>query len=359
MIFINKGIVKNIISKRDDISFIEVDVDGVTTKAINYNEITGEINVDDVVYINQTARNLNLGTGGYDFVILNTKYDNLDFQKIGHIMKLRYTPMQINVLSVEEQDSPYHDIFNNFKDLGGMPVIVGELHSMLAPTAVVLKKLKPAIKISYIMSDSACLPISFSNTVRYLKENNIIDSTITMGHAFGGDFEAVNIYSSLISAKEIVKSDVAIVAMGPGIVGTGTKYGFSGIDQASIIDAINKLKGIPILIPRISFNDKRERHIGISHHTATVIELLNSSCNLTMPILDNEKHLILEKQLKENHAFDKVNKYFIDSKITSDILLEVKDLKFTTMGRTINEEKEFFDACGAAAIYCSKLLGIN
>lgn len=356
MISINKGIVKNIISRRDDICFVEVDVDGVITKAINYNELTGEIDVNDVVYLNQIARKLNLGTGGYDFVILNTKYDNFDSQKMGHIIKLRYTPMQINVLSVEEQISPYHDIFNNFKDLQGMPVIVGELHSMLAPTAIVLKKLKPSVKIAYIMSDSACLPISLSNTVSYLKKKSIIDSTITMGHAFGGDFEAVNIYSSLICAKEIVKSDVAIVAMGPGIVGTGTKYGFSGIDQASIIDAVNKLNGNPILIPRISFNDKRERHIGISHHTETVIELLNSSCNLTIPTLENEKQLILEKQLKENPAFDKVNKYFIDSSTARDILLEINDMKFTTMGRTIGEEKEFFDACGAAAIYCSKLL---
>ena len=31
--------------------------------------------------------------------------------------------------------------------------------------------------------------------------------------------------------------------MGPGIVGTGTKYGFSGIEQGQIIDAINTLSG--------------------------------------------------------------------------------------------------------------------
>ena len=31
--------------------------------------------------------------------------------------------------------------------------------------------------------------------------------------------------------------------MGPGIVGTGTKYGFSGIEQGYIIDAVNNLRG--------------------------------------------------------------------------------------------------------------------
>ncbi|MDI3312112.1 MAG: DUF3866 family protein [Thermoanaerobacterium sp.] len=358
MISIKKGIVKKIISEKADICFVEVDVEGIISKAVNYNKITGIINVDDVVYVNQTARNLQLGTGGYDFVILNTRYDAFEYKNIGHIMKMRYSPMQINVLSVEEQDSPYHDIFNNFEGLHGMPVIVAELHSMLAPTAIVLKKLKPSVKISYVMTDSACLPISFSNTVHYLKENSFIDSTITIGHAFGGDFEAVNIYSALICAREVAKSDVAIVAMGPGIVGTGTKYGFSGIDQAAIIDAINKIKGNPILIPRISFNDTRERHNGISHHTVTVVELVNSTCNMAVPKLKYEKGLFLKKQL-ENPVFDKINKCFVDVETFRELLHNVKDIKFTTMGRGLDEESEFFDACIAAAVYCSDLLVVN
>ena len=31
--------------------------------------------------------------------------------------------------------------------------------------------------------------------------------------------------------------------MGPGIVGSGTKYGFTGIEQGYIIDVINNLGG--------------------------------------------------------------------------------------------------------------------
>lgn len=89
--------------------------------------------------------------------------------------------------------------------------------------------------------------------------------------------------------KGSVKTDVVIVAMGPGIVGTGTKYGFSGVEQAHIIDATNKLGGKPVLIPRIGFNDKRQRHQGISHHTITVLELCNSSCVLTFPTMEEEK----------------------------------------------------------------------
>ncbi len=83
--------------------------------------------------------------------------------------------------------------------------------------------------------------------------------------------ECTNIYTGLIAAKEVLKGDITIITMGPGIVGTGTKYGFSGIEQGQIIDAVNTLGGNPIVVPRISFRDLRERHKGMSHHTRTIL----------------------------------------------------------------------------------------
>src|SRR5699024_8006760 len=143
------------------------------------------------------------------------------------------------------------------------------------------------IRINYLMTDGGSLPIYFSNTVKLLKENELIKKTITIGHAFGGDLECTNIYTGLIAAKEILKGDVTIITMGPGIVGTGTKYGFSGIEQGQIIDAVNTLGGNPIVAPRISFKDSRKRHIGISHHTRTVLsEITKTSGKVIIPILD-------------------------------------------------------------------------
>ncbi len=43
-------------------------------------------------------------------------------------------------------------------------------------------------------------------------------------------------------SKEILKADAVFVSMGPGIAGTGTKYGFTGIEQGSILDAVKNLK---------------------------------------------------------------------------------------------------------------------
>ena len=81
------------------------------------------------------------------------------------------------------------------------------------------------------MTDGAALPIYLSKNVDTLKKKGLIDNTITIGSAFGGDYECINIYTALITAKEVLKADVVFVSMGPGIAGTGTKYGFTGIEQ--------------------------------------------------------------------------------------------------------------------------------
>lgn len=40
---------------------------------------------------------------------------------------------------------------------------------------------------------------------------------------------------------EAAKCDLVIVGMGPGITGTGTRYGFTGVEQGYIIDGISTL----------------------------------------------------------------------------------------------------------------------
>lgn len=87
----------------------------------------------------------------------------------------------------------------------------------------------------------------------------------------GGDLESVNIYSGLIAAYQVLKAEIIIVTMGPGIVGTGTKWGTTAVEQGEIINAVNVLGGQPIAVPRISFADPRPRHQGVSHHTITAL----------------------------------------------------------------------------------------
>lgn len=351
------GIVTKILNSDDHVTWLTVEIRGENAKAVNYNNITGQVSVGDRVILNTTAVELNLGTGGYHFIIYNNSniYKNITDEP-GHIMKLRYTPLQFKCLAVEEQESNYHEMFKSFKSLNSSLYIVGTLHSMLAPIIATIKWLKPELNISYIMTDAGALPLHFSKTVKTLKEKGILEKTITVGHAFGGDFECINIYSGIIAAKVVANSDVTIITMGPGIVGTDTKYGFSGIEQGYIIDAVNNMGGINLTVPRISFADKRERHKGISHHTLTILnEVTNTRANLVLPVLKKNSAEIISSQIEENNIKEKHNIiYEIGDEVSK--ALNYFELETKTMGRGYHDDEAFFLTLGAVAKASVKLL---
>lgn len=349
------AIVEKILEDHIDITTVEVNSNGEISKAINYKDLTGNINIGDKIVINTTARELSLGTGGVDFVIYNYTNKEDKYEGKGHIMKLRYTPYQMGVLACEEENSPYHEIIKNFKSLDGHKVIVATLHSMLGPICASLKYIDKDLNITYIMTDGASIPISFSKNVKELKEKSIIDNTITINQAFGGDYECVNIYTGLITSKEVLKSDVTIIALGPGIVGTSTKYGFSGVEQSFYSDAVNNLGGKSIIVPRVSFQDKRDRHYGLSHHTITILsELTNTKSDIVFHQYEEDKYNLIQKTLLENNIIEKHNIKFCNGEIVKEAMDYYK-LNTKVMGRGINEDIEYFLTLGAIANYVSRL----
>lgn len=356
MITLRHATVKEIKTERPGYIEAVVDIGDGLQKAVCYSSLIGDIKPGDDVVVNTTAVDLGLGTGGYHFVLWNLSKDSVGAKSGGHIMKLRYTPLQLKCLAVEEEKGEHYKAIKDASDIKRMPVIIGTLHSQLPAAAATLRELMPEKKIAYIMTDGAALPIAFSNLVAELRASSIINSTITVGHAFGGDFEAINIYSGLVAAKHAANADVAIVCMGPGVVGSNTKLGFSGIEQGQIINAVNSLKGRPIAIPRISFKDRRKRHYGISHHTITALKVAAvTRAVVTVPEMADEKAnyadiQILREEIDQIHRVEK-----IDARITLDALKK-RGLSPTTMGRTVDEEPEFFMAAGAAAIAAAKIL---
>jgi hypothetical protein len=342
--------VKEVTYRDGTISKFKILRDGKLYDCINYYQLTGEIKENDKVILNTTAVELGLGSGGYHFVAANLssgRYANIGE---GHIMKLRYTPMQINCMAAEAQESIYHEAFDSFEALDAMPVIIGTLHSMLAPIALTLKSLAGKNKIVYIMTDGGALPIWISDTVKRLCSDGILYRTITYGNAFGGDLECINIYTALIAAKEILKADAVIVCMGPGIVGTDTKYGFSGIEQSNIIDAVNNLDGKAIAVPRISFSDSRNRHFGLSHHTKmTLGKLCCTSAYIAMPKLKESKAELLEDQLIESKIIYKHNISYWDCEKVEMLLLK-EESQLEKMGKSFGQDKEYFITCGLSAM---------
>ncbi len=343
------GVVKHIIAFRRDTRELQVNIDGEFAPAVNYDFLTGPAFPGDRVGLNTLAGELNLGTGGYHFVCHNYSRSSRGYRGTGHLMKLRYTPWQFNILSCEEDAAGYKPEIEGFTGLGGMPVIIGELHSMLAPVAATLRYYLPGRRIAYVMTDGAALPLSFSRTVEELMQKGIIEATVTCGHAFGGDYEAVNVYSALVFCRRVIKADLVIVAMGPGNAGTGTRFGFSGMELGENVNRVSALGGVPVVIPRMSFADPRPRHRGISHHTLTALKV--ASCRkafLPLPRLSPPKMGLIFRQLAEqrllgNHRV-KVWPCLKVDRIMKSLQLSPPE----SMGRSYDDDPAFFEAAGAA-----------
>ena len=92
---------------------------------------------------------------------------------------------------------------------------------------------------------------------------------MTTGQSFGGDLETVTVHTGLLAARHVLGADIAVIAQGPGNLGTGTRWGFSGVAAGEAVNAVAALGGRPVASLRISDADPRMRHRGVSHHSLT------------------------------------------------------------------------------------------
>ena len=308
-----------------------------TRRAVNYPALTGPASVGDDVLLNTTAQTLKLGTGGFDFVTANLSraLPKPRTSETGHIVKGRYLPCQQAVLTLEEQEK-HADVWE--KTLDDLPVLVGQLHSQIAPAAAGLS-LAGKRRVAYVMTDAAALPLAFSHLVRDLKAAGLIHATLTCGQAWGGDHETVTLHSALLAVKHVLGFDAAIVCQGPGNAGTGTKYGFSGIEQAQNLDIVKALGGQPVAIVRMSSGDKRERHQGISHHTRTTLDLAYSRSLVALPAGADTSGLPPGHDVR-----------LIENVQPALDLLADRGVAVTTMGRTPAQDPAFFEAAAAAGL---------
>lgn len=336
--------------------------DGDLRPTLNLTDLTGVARVGDQVLINTVAVEMGLGTGGLDFVICILNRPPSHGPPAGHILKLRYTPLQTPVLAVESPESPHHETLRAFETLDEYPVVCAELHSQLPAICSAARwgiqeggGTRPP-RIVYVMTDGAALPLGLSRLVAQMREMDLIQATITAGQAFGGDYEAINLYSALAAAKEVTRADIIVVAQGPGTVGSETPLGFSGVEQGLAINAAASLGGTPIMVPRISFADPRPRHRGLSHHSVTVLKrVARAHTLLPLPRLSKVQMQALRVSL-EAHNIEKQHQPII---VPADLAYDAyRALPFavTTMSRTPDEERPFFLASIAAGLLAAQCI---
>ncbi len=338
---------------------VRLDEGGDPVRALAYSAVVGEPDPGERVLLNASALLRGLGTGGLAFVVARADVLPPDPPLgPGHIVKARYTPLQQMLLAVDEQDSPHHGALREADDLAGLPVVVADLHSALPAVVAGIRRVRPEARVAYVMTDGGALPAAFSRAVAGLRDAGWLDATITVGQAFGGDHEAVTTHTGLLAARHVVGADVAVVVQGPGNVGTGTRWGYSGVACADALHAADVLGGRGVASLRVSGADRRERHRGISHHSRTAYgrALLTAADVPVTTLPDPELDALVRAQLEDLVASARAALTVVD--VPGEGLLDAlagSPVALTTMGRGLDTDPAPFLAAAAAGAHAAAL----
>lgn len=318
---------------------LEVEVAGERRRAWADTALLGEMREGDEVVVNVAALDLGLGSGGFDVVHVNLSR-GLEGGTPGgeHVIKLNYTSLQHPVEPVETGSGEHSARPRPFK------VLVIPLHGHLAPAAWAAGEAKPGIEIGFVQTGGGALPGSLSRDVRALRERGLLAAHVTAAPAYGGELEALSTVGAL-EAGRARGWDAAIVGPGPGIIGSGTEYGHGGIAALENAHAALALQLPTLVAPRLSCADPRERHLHLSHHTYTLLELLLAPVEVAVPESDIEGAEQARAYLETATA---PGKHRLRSAPVDLDAYAAAGLPTTTMGRILAEDPLFFAAPLAA-----------
>lgn len=325
--------------------------DPSAVRALAYPAMVGEPRVGDRVLLNCNALALGLGTGGYALVVAIPDRLPPDTDQPGHVVKARYTPLQAVVLAADEEASPHRATLASADSLDGMPVITADLHSALP---AILAGVPQAMRVAYVMTDGGALPAWFSRTLDALAGR--LAGVITVGQCFGGDLESTNVHSGLLAARHALNADLAVVAQGPGNLGAGTPWGFSGTAVGEAVNAVAALGGRPVGSLRISSADRRPRHLGVSHHSLTAYgRVALAAADLVVPTgLPADLQAVVEPALAALAPPHRVIRVDVDGLLDA---LHRSPAPLSTMGRGLIEDRWYFLAAAAAGRHASAIAG--
>jgi hypothetical protein len=254
---------------------IALDEDASPRAAIADVNLVGSTETGDEVIVNVEARDLGLGSGGFDIVHVNlTRGLEAEGLAGANVMKLNYTSLQHAVLPVEEEklELPL-----------AHPVGVLALHGQLAAVAWAFAQTAPGRRLGYVQSGGGALPGGHSRVVGKLRGCGLLAGHLTAGAAFGGEGEAVTIAGALHHGLRTLGWDAVLCGPGPGIVGSRSPLGHGGLAALDSAHAALALGAPTLLVARMSSGDPRVRHRGISHHTLTVLDLLLGPVTVALP----------------------------------------------------------------------------
>jgi hypothetical protein len=301
--------------------------------------LVGACEVGDEVIVNVAARELGLGSGGFDIVHANLTR-GLDGTPPGaeHVLKLNYTSLQHAIDPVESR------IGAGDPALAGAPVAVIALHGQLGPVAWAFERRAPGARVGFVQTAGGALPGSHSRSVDELLARGLIADHIAAGTAFGGaSGDAVTTAGALAFGFAELGWDAAICGPGPGIVGSGTRLGHGGLVALDSAHTALALGAETVIVPRMSSSDQRPEHQGVSHHTRTVLELLLAPVIVALPASEPLPELVGQEHDLRRRGVD------LEGYAASGLPDHV-------MGRSLDDDNAFFAAALAGGVVLGELV---
>jgi hypothetical protein len=323
---------------------LTVEIDGERRRAWADEVLLGPMREGDEVVVNVAALDLDLGSGGFDVVHVNlTRGLEGGGVEGEHVIKLNYTSLQHPVAPVEATRSRRAESVQMKDGIGpsaSASVLVLPLHGHLAPAAWAAAQVSPGLEVGFVQTAGGALPGSLSRDVAELRERGLLCGHITAAPAYGGEHEALSTVGAIDAAVNRLGWDAALVGPGPGIIGSETEYGHGGVEAASNAHAALSLRLPTVISPRLSSSDPRERHLGLSHHTHAVLELLLAGVEVAAPEGYEDEVDELRAAAGDRHGV-RLGSADLDGYAASGLPL-------ATMGRSLREDPLFFAAPLAA-----------
>ncbi len=326
---------RGVVARADPLS---VEVDGELRPAWADTVLLGEMREGDEVVVNVAALDLGLGSGGFDVVHVNLTRGLGAGGGAGdeHVIKLNYTSLQHPVEPVEGGTGEEGE--------RTVPVLVLPLHGHLAPAAWAAAAAKPGLKVGFVQTAGGALPGSLSRDVALLRERGLLCGHVTAAPAYGGEHEALSTVGALDAAARRLGWEAILVGPGPGIIGSDTEFGHGGMAALDSAHAALSLRLPTLISPRLSSGDPRERHLDVSHHTYTVLELLLAPLDVAVPAGEERIAAALE---------DAPGAHRLRAAPADFDAYSAAGLPTRTMGRDLAEDPLFF----AAPLAAGALLG--
>ena len=154
-----------------------------------------------------------------------------------------------------------------------------------------------------------------------------------------------------------------MVAQGPGNLGTGTRWGFSGVAAGEAVNAIGVLGGHPVAALRVSGADPRDRHRGVSHHSLTAYgRVALTPADLVVPTVEPSDPLRAERAALLDRVAQQADdlcpphrRVDVATGPALRAALAESPVGLSTMGRRLEEDPEAFLAAAAAGVHAESL----